>query len=117
MKGDKETIKFLDFKTQEEKTKSEIGGYLLGGSLLSFISLINLTNINQTNTSTIEHEATVSKISEEQLFYLMSRGLSNQEATEMIVMGFLEPFTRELPMEYAVELNQLLKLDMSESIG
>lgn len=50
MKGDKETIKFLDFKTQEEKTKSEIGGYLLGGSLLSFISLINLTNINQTNT-------------------------------------------------------------------
>ena len=75
------------------------------------------TNINQTNTSTIEHEATVSKISEEQLFYLMSRGLSNQEATEMIVMGFLEPFTRELPMEYAVELNQLLKLDMSESIG
>lgn len=75
------------------------------------------TNINQTNTSTIEHEATVSKISEEQLFYLMSRGLSYQEATEMIVMGFLEPFTRELPMEYAVELNQLLKLDMSESIG
>ena len=75
------------------------------------------TNINQTNTSTIEHEATVSKISEEQLFYLMSRGLSNQEATEMIVMGFLEPFTRELPMEYAVELNQLIKLDMSESIG
>lgn len=75
------------------------------------------TNINQTSTSTIEHEATVSKISEEQLFYLMSRGLSYQEATEMIVMGFLEPFTRELPMEYAVELNQLLKLDMSESIG
>ncbi|MCI5773099.1 MAG: Fe-S cluster assembly protein SufB [Erysipelotrichaceae bacterium] len=75
------------------------------------------TNINHTNTSTIEHEATVSKISEEQLFYLMSRGLSMQEATEMIVMGFLEPFTRELPMEYAVELNQLLKLDMSESIG
>ena len=75
------------------------------------------TNIVFNNTSTIEHEATVSKISEEQLFYLMSRGLSYQEATEMIVMGFLEPFTRELPMEYAVELNQLLKLDMSESIG
>ena len=50
-------------------------------------------------------------------FYLMSRGLSRQQATEMIVMGFLEPFTRELPMEYAVELNQLLKLDMSDSIG
>ncbi len=68
-------------------------------------------------TSSIEHEATVSNISEEQLFYLMSRGLSREKATEMIVMGFLEPFTRELPMEYAVELNQLLKLDMSESIG
>ena len=47
----------------------------------------------------------------------MSRGLSEAQATEMIVMGFLEPFTRELPMEYAVELNQLLKLDMSGAIG
>ena len=68
-------------------------------------------------TSQIEHEATVSNISAEQLFYLMSRGLTEEKATEMIVMGFLEPFTRELPMEYAVELNQLLKLDMSDSIG
>lgn len=75
------------------------------------------TNRSQNRTSQIEHEATVSTISEEQLFYLMSRGLSRSQATEMIVMGFLEPFTRELPMEYAVELNQLLKLDMSESIG
>ena len=75
------------------------------------------TNISKNMTSQIEHEATVSNISEEQLFYLMSRGLSRSAATEMIVMGFLEPFTRELPMEYAVELNQLLKLDMSESIG
>ena len=53
----------------------------------------------------------------DELFYLMSRGLSESQATEMIVMGFLEPFTRELPMEYAVELNQLLKLDMSGSVG
>ena len=68
-------------------------------------------------TSQIEHEATVSNISAEQLFYLMSRGLTEEKATEMSVMGFLEPFTRELPMEYAVELNQLLKLDMSDSIG
>lgn len=75
------------------------------------------TNISKNKTSQIEHEATVSNISEEQLFYLMSRGLTKGQATEMIVMGFLEPFTRELPMEYAVELNQLLKLDMSESIG
>ena len=74
-------------------------------------------NISRNHLSTIEHEATVSKISEEQLFYLMSRGLTEAQATEMIIMGFLEPFTRELPMEYAVELNQLLKIDMSGSIG
>ncbi len=74
-------------------------------------------NESRNNSSTIEHEATVSKISEDELFYLMSRGLTESQATEMIVMGFLEPFTRELPMEYAVELNQLLKLDMSNSVG
>ena len=75
------------------------------------------TNIISNNTSTIEHEATVSKISEEQLFYLMSRGLTKEEATQMIILGFIEPFTKELPMEYAVELNQLLKINMEGSIG
>ena len=75
------------------------------------------TNILANNASTIEHEATVSKISEEQLFYLMSRGLSLEEATQMIILGFIEPFTKELPMEYAVELNQLLKINMNGSIG
>ena len=75
------------------------------------------TNKSFNKSSIIEHEATVSKISEDQLFYLMSRGLSEQSATEMIVMGFLEPFTKELPMEYAVELNQLLKIEMIGSIG
>jgi Fe-S cluster assembly protein SufB len=66
---------------------------------------------------TLEHEATVSKVSEEQLFYLMSRGLSAAEATQMIVMGFIEPFTKELPMEYAVEMNRLIKFEMEGSIG
>jgi Fe-S cluster assembly protein SufB len=75
------------------------------------------TNIVENNTSYIEHEATVSKVSEEQLFYLMSRGLTEAQATEMIVMGFIEPFAKELPMEYAVELNQLIKLEMKGSIG
>ncbi|TXL64933.1 Fe-S cluster assembly protein SufB [Cerasibacillus terrae] len=65
----------------------------------------------------LEHEAKVSKVSEEQLFYLMSRGLGEQEATEMIVMGFIEPFTKELPMEYAVEMNRLIKFEMEGSIG
>ncbi len=74
-------------------------------------------NTVQNNQSNIEHEATVSKVSEEQLFYLMSRGLTKEDATQMIVMGFIEPFSKELPMEYAVELNQLLKLNMEGSIG
>lgn len=69
------------------------------------------------NSSFLEHEATVSKIDEEQLYYLMSRGISKQDATQMIIMGFIEPFSRELPLEYAVELNQLIKLDMDGSVG
>ena len=65
----------------------------------------------------LEHEAKVSKISEEQLYYLMSRGLTEIQATEMIVMGFVEPFTKELPMEYAVELNRLIQYEMEGSGG
>ncbi|HKM29849.1 MAG TPA: Fe-S cluster assembly protein SufB [Bacilli bacterium] len=74
-------------------------------------------NFVQNQKARIEHEATVSKISDEQLFYLMSRGLTEAQALEMIVMGFIEPFSKELPMEYAVELNQLIKLEMTGSIG
>ena len=62
--------------------------------------------------SNIEHEATVSKISEDNLFYLMSRGISKERATELIVLGFLDKFREELPMEYAVELNQLIKRNL-----
>ncbi|MFD2705497.1 Fe-S cluster assembly protein SufB [Salibacterium lacus] len=69
------------------------------------------------NNIALEHEATVSKVSEEQLFYLMSRGVSEEEAVEMIVMGFIEPFTKELPMEYAVEMNRLIRFEMEGSIG
>ena len=65
----------------------------------------------------IEHEARVSKVSEEQLFYLTSRGLSEDEARLLIVNGFIEPFTKELPMEYAVELNRLIELEMEGSVG
>jgi Fe-S cluster assembly protein SufB len=68
-------------------------------------------------TANTTHEATVGKISEEALFYLMSRGISEQDALGMIVMGFLEPFTKELPMEYAVELNRLISLEMVGSVG
>ncbi len=75
------------------------------------------SNVCSNASSYLEHEASVSKINEEQLYYLMSRGLSKASATQMIVMGFLEPFSKELPMEYAVELNQLIKFDMAGSIG
>jgi Fe-S cluster assembly protein SufB len=66
---------------------------------------------------TIGHEASVSKVGEEQLFYLMSRGLSEEEATSMVVSGFIEPLVKELPMEYAVEMNRLIQLQMEGSIG
>lgn len=65
----------------------------------------------------IGHEATVSKVGEEQLFYLMSRGLSNEEAMTMVVSGFIEPLVKELPMEYAIEMNRLIQLQMEGSIG
>ncbi|MDQ2663683.1 MAG: Fe-S cluster assembly protein SufB [Candidatus Eremiobacteraeota bacterium] len=67
--------------------------------------------------STVEHEASVSKIGEEQLFYAMSRGLNEADATAMIVNGFFDFFVKELPMEYAVELNRLVKMEMEGSVG
>jgi Fe-S cluster assembly protein SufB len=69
------------------------------------------------NDADVGHEATVSKIGDEQLFYLQSRGLDEAEASKMIVNGFIEPVTKELPMEYAVELNRLIELQMEGSIG
>ena len=72
--------------------------------------------IDEDNVS-IGHEATVSKIGDEQLFYLMSRGLSEVDAQSMIVSGFIEPVVKELPMEYAVEMNRLIQLQMEGSVG
>ena len=69
------------------------------------------------NDADIGHEASVSKVGEEQLFYLQSRGLDEEEASKMIVNGFIEPVVKELPMEYAVELNRLIELQMEGSIG
>ena len=67
--------------------------------------------------TTMSHEATVGKVSADQVFYLMSRGLTENEATNLIVQGFLEVFTKELPMEYAIEFNRLVKLEMEGSLG
>ncbi len=68
-------------------------------------------------TVTVGHEATVSKVGDDQLFYLMSRGLSEDEANAMVVNGFLEPLTKELPMEYSIEMNRLIRLQMEGSVG
>lgn len=73
------------------------------------------TEILQNNSSNISHEATITKISNEQIFYLMSKGLSEEFAKNLIILGFINDFTTELPLEYAVELNQLIKLNMEES--
>ncbi|MEG0288467.1 MAG: Fe-S cluster assembly protein SufB [Carnobacterium sp.] len=83
---------------------------------LSKSDTIPFNEIHNGNVS-LEHEAKVSKISEEQLYYLMSRGLTEEAATEMIIMGFVEPFSKELPMEYAVELNRLIAYEMEGSVG
>lgn len=72
--------------------------------------------INEKNVS-VGHEASVGKISEEQLFYLMSRGLTEAEAMAMIIRGFIEPFTKQLPLDYAVEMNRLIELQMEGSVG
>ena len=65
----------------------------------------------------IGHEATVTRVNEEQLFYLRSRGLSEEQANAMIVSGFVEPITKELPLEYAIEMNKLIQLQMEGSVG
>ena len=71
----------------------------------------------QEDDTTMTHEATVGKISQDQIFYLMSRGLSENEAQNLVVQGFLEVFTKELPMEYAIEFNRLVKLEMEGALG
>ncbi|HID72388.1 TPA: Fe-S cluster assembly protein SufB, partial [Candidatus Micrarchaeota archaeon] len=72
---------------------------------------------DEQNNAEVSHEAKVGSISREKLFYLMSRGIPEKDAMSMIVMGFMESFTRELPMEYAVELNRLIQLQLERSVG
>jgi Fe-S cluster assembly protein SufB len=77
------------------------------------IPVMKINNVS----ATVAHEATAGKISSEDLFYLQSRGLSEEEAMNMIVNGFIEPITRELPLEYAVEMNRMIELEMEGSVG
>ena len=71
----------------------------------------------ENETAQIGHEATVSRLADDQIFYLQTRGLSEDEAAALIVRGFLEPVTKELPLEFAVELNRLIELEMEGSVG
>ncbi len=69
------------------------------------------------NTATVTHEATAGKISDDAIFYLRTRGLSEDEAVAMVVNGFIEPIVKELPLEYAVEMNRLIEMEMEGSVG
>ena len=71
----------------------------------------------QNNTASIAHEASAGRISTEDIFYLQTRGLTEDEATAMVVNGFIEPIVKELPLEYAVEMNRLIELEMEGSVG
>ncbi|MFC1598044.1 Fe-S cluster assembly protein SufB [Patescibacteria group bacterium] len=82
----------------------------------SFSDTVPQMNV-QNNTASVTHEASAGKISEEDIFYLQTRGLSEEEATALIVNGFIEPIIKELPLEYAVEMNRLIELEMEDSVG
>ena len=71
----------------------------------------------ENNRVEVAHEATIGKIGTDEIFYLMSRGLSEGQAKQMVVAGFIEPIVKELPLEYAVELNKLIELEMEGSVG
>ncbi len=107
----------IDAKEGVENIKSDVKCDALLMDEYSRTDTYPTINIDHTKNPTIQHEATVSKVGEDQLFYLQSRGLSEDEASSMIVSGFLEPIAKELPMEYAVELNRLIKLEMEGSVG
>ena len=96
------------------KSHIECDTILMDGEYSS--DTIPFNEIHNSDVS-LEHEAKVSKVSEEQLYYIMSRGISEEEATAMIINGFMDPITKELPMEYAVELNALINMSMEGSVG
>jgi Fe-S cluster assembly protein SufB len=96
------------------KTRVECDALILDEKSIS--NTFPVMKINN-NTAVIEHEASAGKISEEKMFYLQSRGLSEEEAMGLVVSGFIEPIVKELPLEYAAELNRLIELEMEGSVG
>lgn len=107
----------LDAKEGVENIKSDVKCDALLMDEKSRTDTYPTINIDHVKKPRLQHEATVSKIGEDQMFYLQSRGLSEDEASSMIVSGFLEPIAKELPMEYAIELNRLISLEMTNSVG
>lgn len=101
---------FISPKAKGSRANEQCDTLILDG--ISFSDTVPHNRV-ENSSSYLEHEASVSKISEDQLYYLMSRGVDREAATQMIVMGFLQPFNKELPMEYAIELNRLISFDMS----
>ena len=96
------------------KSNVQCDALMIGkGSKSNTIPYIQVAN----NTAEVAHEATVGKIGDEEIFYLMSRGITKEDAIQMIVSGFIEPIAKELPLEYAVELNKLIQLEMEGSVG
>ncbi|MCQ2069623.1 MAG: Fe-S cluster assembly protein SufB [archaeon] len=100
---------YISPQAEGSRAKEQCDTLILDGR--SFSDTVPCNKVDN-STSYLEHEASVSRISEDQLFYLMSRGIARDVATQMILMGFLQPFSDELPMEYAVELNRLIHLDI-----
>lgn len=101
-------------KARGAQTHVECDSLMIGvGSVSNTIPIIEVSN----KSSIVGHEARVGKIGEEQLFYLQSRGLSEEEATQMIISGFIAPIIKELPLEYALELNKLIAMEMEGSVG
>lgn len=105
---------FIDKNVKNADAKSSCDTLLLDNISRSSTIPINVCN---SSNSKIDHEAKIYELNEEELYYLTSKGISKKEAIKMITLGFLETFSKELPMEYSVELNQLIKLDMEGSIG
>ena len=105
----------IEIRKGAKKTKSSVrcDGLMLDNNSVA----MTLPSMDvKENDVEVAHEAAVGKIGEEELFYLMSRGLSESEATKLIVAGFIEPVIKELPLEYAVELNKLIELEIENSV-
>ena len=113
------TLVFRSFVRIDEKAKNSKSSVSCESLMLDDISISDTIPVNDIRTDEVEfsHEAKIGKISDKTIFYLMSRGLSEEDAKAMIVRGFAYPISKELPIEYAVEMNNLINLELEGAIG